>query len=138
MQAPLIPPDEAQRFAALRSLDILDTQPEERFDRITRLAAALLDMPITLVSLVDADRQWFKSVCGLDVTQTPGDISICGHAILKNELFIVSDARADVRFYASRPLKTAQGERVGPALLKLPNPRPAMDRNGRNSPFSLT
>ena len=127
MQAPLIPPDEAQRLAALRSLDILDTPPEERFDRITRLAAALLDMPIALVSLVDADRQWFKSVCGLDTTQIPRDIAICGHTILKDELFIVSDARADarfadnplvtgephLRFYAARPLRTAQGDRVG-------------------------
>ncbi len=127
MQAPRIPPDEAQRLAALRSLDILDTPPEERFDRITRLAAALLEMPIALVSLVDAERQWFKSICGLDATQTPRDIAICGHAILKDELFIVSDARADVRFadnplvtgaphvrfYAGRPLKTAQGDRVG-------------------------
>lgn len=127
MQAPLFPPDEAQRLAALRSLEILDTPPEERFDRITRLAAALLEMPIAFVSLIDADRQWFKSVCGFVATQTPRDISICGHAILNDDFFIVPDARADarfadnplvtgdlnIRFYAGRPLRTAQGHRVG-------------------------
>ncbi len=127
MQAPRIPPDEAQRLAALHALDILDTPPEERFDRVTRLAAALLEMPIAVVSLVDTDRQWFKSAFGLDTKQTSRDTSICGHAILNDDFFIVADASADtrfadnpfvtgapyVRFYAGRPLKTMQGNRIG-------------------------
>ncbi len=127
MQAPRRPPDEAQRLAALRSLDILDTPPEERFDRITRLAAALLEMPIVLISLVDSDRRWFKSAYGSKATQIPRDISFCGHAILDDSLFVVPDAHADsrfsdnplvtdgplIRFYAGRPLKSMQGHRVG-------------------------
>ncbi len=127
MQAPHIPPDEAQRLVALRSLGVLDTPPEERFDRITRLAAAMLEMPIALVSLVDENRQWFKSACGLDAKQTSRDISFCGHAILNGDVFIVPDAQADarfsdnplvtgepfIRFYAGRPLKNATGSAVG-------------------------
>lgn len=71
------PPDEERRLAALRALDLLDTPAEERFDRITRLAQALFDVPITLVTLVDAERQWFKSKQGLDAAQTPRDVSFC-------------------------------------------------------------
>jgi len=112
---------------ALLDLAVLDTDAEERFDRLTRLAARLLDVPIALVSLIDADRQWFKSRVGLDVVETPRDVSFCGHAVLNDELFVVSDAARDrrfrdnplvvgdptIRFYAGRPLHASAGERVG-------------------------
>jgi diguanylate cyclase (GGDEF)-like protein/PAS domain S-box-containing protein len=122
-----IPTDDRARVAALLDLAILDTDAEERFDRLTRLAARILDVPIALVTLIDADRQWFKSRVGIDDTQTSRDVSFCGHAILHDDLFVVRDARADerfhdnpyvvgdpeIRFYAGRPLHAAGGERVG-------------------------
>ena len=78
MEKPRIPEDEAGRIAALRRLALLDTPPEERFDRITRLAARFFQVPIALVSLVDSERQWFKSRFGIDVSETPREISFCG------------------------------------------------------------
>ncbi len=127
MQPPPLPADESQRLATLRHLELLDTPREERFDRITRLAAALLEVPIAVISLVDADRQWFKAAYGLDATETPRDISFCGHAILNGDLLVVPDALKDarfadnplvtgdprIRFYAGHPLKAAEGSRVG-------------------------
>lgn len=127
MEKPKAPADEAQRLDALRRLKILDTAPEERFDRLTRLAQSLLGVPIALVSLVDADRQWFKSRQGLDAAQTPRDISFCGHAILGREPFIIPDASKDprfadnplvasapdIRFYAGVPLLLSSGEAMG-------------------------
>lgn len=89
MQAPALPQDEAERLRVLRSLDILDTPAEERFDRLTRIANRLFDVPIALVSLVDENRQWFKSSVGLTVTETPRDISFCGHAILGDDVFVI-------------------------------------------------
>ena len=99
MQKPIKPVDEAQRLQALRALSILDTLPEERFDRLTRLAKRLFGVPIALVSLVDDHRQWFKSRQGLEVSETPRDISFCGHAVLGDEIFIVPDASEDERFF---------------------------------------
>lgn len=127
MEKPAIPPDEAQRIATLTGLNILDTSPEERFDRITRIAQRILGVPIALVSLVDANRQWFKSFQGFDVTEAPRDISFCGHAILGNDIFIVPDALLDprfadnplvtgephIRFYAGQPLKASNGSNLG-------------------------
>ena len=84
-----MPADEDERLAALRELLLLDTPPEERFDRLARFAAEQLDTPIALLTLVDDQRQWFKSRMGLEATETPREISFCGHAILKNELFVV-------------------------------------------------
>ena len=97
--------DEALRLAALARLAILDTEPEERFDRITRLASTLLGAPIALVSLVDAKRQWFKSAVGLDVAETPREFAFCAHAIARegSDTFVVNDASADARF-ADNPL----------------------------------
>ena len=105
MQIPAKPGNEHSRIATLRSLDILDTAPEERFDRLTRLAKRLFGVPIALVSLVDADRQWFKSCVGLAASEAPREISFCAHAILSDEILMVSDARSDVRFY-DNPLVT--------------------------------
>ncbi len=121
------PADEAARLAELRRLAILDTPPEERFDRLTRLVASLLDVPISLVSLVDADRQWFKSRVGLEATQTPRELAFCAHAILDAEPLVVPDAAADsrfadnplveadpnIRFYAGAPLVARSGHRLG-------------------------
>jgi signal transduction histidine kinase len=107
MLEPSLPPDEADRLAALRSLFILDTPPEERFDRLTRLAKRLFNVPIALISLVDANRQWFKSRQGLSVSETPRHISFCGHAILQDEPLVIEDALLDPRF-ADNPLVTGK------------------------------
>lgn len=127
MIPPQLPPDEAERLASLRALGLLDTPAEERFDRITRLARVLFDVPIALISLVDADRQWFKSRSGLDAEQTPREISFCGHAILGSDLFEIPDAtrderfrdnplvagEPDLRFYAGAPLSAPDGRKIG-------------------------
>ncbi|MDX1961491.1 MAG: ATP-binding protein [Leptospiraceae bacterium] len=126
IQAP-IPENDKLRVETLKSLALLDTEAEERFDRITRLGSQLLNMPIVLVSLVDENRQWFKSKCGLDAPETGRDVSFCGHAILSDELFCIPDALKDERFfdnplvvgpphvifYAGRPLKARNGHNVG-------------------------
>lgn len=127
MKTPPFPEDEPERLEALRGLDILDTPLEARFDRVTRLAQQLFQVPIALVSLVDADRQWFKSQQGLGATETPRDISFCGHAILGDAIFVVPNALEDgrfadnplvcgvpdIRFYAGAPLHSSSGHRVG-------------------------
>lgn len=127
MITPPLPADEERRLAALQALDLLDTDPEERFDRLTRLARDLFDVPIALVSLVDGDRQWFKSRQGLPAAQTPREVSFCGHAILEHDVMVVPDATADprfadnplvlgdpeIRFYAGAPLSAEGGEQVG-------------------------
>tara|TARA_R110002096_G_scaffold361075_3_gene554160 strand:+ start:57714 stop:58889 length:1176 start_codon:yes stop_codon:yes gene_type:complete len=126
MEAPK-PANENQRLRALHELDILDTAPEESFDRITRLAASIVDAPIVLVSLVDEDRQWFKSTVGLDATETPREVAFCAHAILDTSVMVVPDAREDarfadnalvtgphdVRFYAGAPLMLNDDVRLG-------------------------
>ena len=100
--APPIPEDEVERLEELYSLRILDTAAEERFDRYTHLVADLFDFPVVLVTLVDKDRQWFKSSCGLDLNETERDVSFCAHAINERGVFIVSDAREDPRFVDNR------------------------------------
>ncbi|AXT59403.1 GAF domain-containing protein [Aquimarina sp. AD10] len=103
-----IPINEEFRLEALRSLNILDTPSEKEFDEITSLAAFLCDTEIALISLVDSDRQWFKSKHGLDVCETPRDVSFCAHAILDPENpLIVEDARKDDRF-KNNPLTTVE------------------------------
>lgn len=122
-----VPENEDDRIAALEKYAILDSPPEEVFDRITRLVSAYLNVPIALVSLVDGSRQWFKSKVGLDVTQTNREIAFCGHTILQNEIMIVSDASKDERFsdsplvvgnpniafYAGAPITTSDGYNLG-------------------------
>lgn len=100
-----LPRREDARLAALQATRLLDTQPEEMFDRLTRLARIVLKVPTAVVSLVDADRQWFKSRCGLGMEETPRDISFCTHAILDEGMLIVPDATRDARF-ADNPLVT--------------------------------
>ncbi len=99
------PSNEQQRIKALQRLNILDTEPEERFDRITRIAQRLFDVPIALVSLIDSDRQWFKSNQGLESDETSRDSAFCAHAILSDEIMIVENTAEDVRFI-DNPLVT--------------------------------
>ncbi|HGE6050245.1 diguanylate cyclase domain-containing protein [Vibrio cholerae] len=105
MDSPEKPDNEVQRLRHLNTLAILDTAAEERFDRITRLARRLFNVPIALISLVDENRQWFKSCYGLNVSETSRDISFCGHAILGKKVFVIEDASQDPRF-ADNPLVT--------------------------------
>lgn len=137
MRAPARPINEAQRLDTLRSLNVLDSAPEERFDRLTRLAKRLFGVPIALVSLVDANRQWFKSCVGLDATETSRDISFCGHAILEDDILVVPNALTDerfhdnpmvtgepnIRFYAGCPLTVVNGSKLGTLCLIDVNPR---------------
>lgn len=95
---PPIPVDEDQRVEALHALDILDTPAEERFDRYTRLAAALFRAPVSLITLVDADRQWFKSCHGTDLAETPREVSFCAHAVAARQTLVVPDMLLDARF----------------------------------------
>jgi diguanylate cyclase (GGDEF)-like protein len=107
MLCPATPADELQRLEALTELGLVDSPAEERFDRITELAQQLFGVPIALVSLVTADRQWFKSLRGLAVRETPREISFCAHAILRDAPLVVSDARIDPAF-ADNPLVTGE------------------------------
>lgn len=100
-----LPQNEEQRLAVLRQLNILDTPIEERFERITRMVCRSLKVPIAAISIVDESRQWFKSIQGLNASETPREIAFCAHAILRDELLLVEDATQDERF-ADNPLVT--------------------------------
>ena len=127
MLEPSTPVNETQRLEELCSLGVLDTPAEERFDRITRTAQTMFSVPIALISLIDHDRQWFKSKQGLAATQTPRNISFCGHAILGETAFIIENADIDprfmdnplvtaapfVKFYAGMPLLGPKGNKLG-------------------------
>lgn len=128
MQPAPLPPNEAERLAALVRCNVLDTPPEERFDRITRLLGRLLDVPIAIVSLLDASRSWFKSSYGLAGSEVPRELTFCGHTILEPAAaLVVEDATQDprfarnplvlgepeIRFYAGQPLRTPAGFALG-------------------------
>ncbi|RNL66343.1 GAF domain-containing protein [Zhongshania marina] len=137
MEIPRTPDNESKRLASLQSLNILDTPFEERFDRITRFASELFDVPIALVSLIDQDRQWFKSAQGLDVRETSRAISFCGHTILSRNIMSTADASVDerffdnplvlgepyIRFYAGCPLLAEDGNALGTLCLIDRRPR---------------
>lgn len=125
------PANEQARLEALHALDILDTPAEERFDSLTRLARRIFGVPIALVSLLDVDRQWFKSTAGMDAKETRRDESFCSYAILEDDMLVIPDAHADarfrdnpfvqgsphVRFYAGCPLEIPAGNKVGTLCL---------------------
>tara|TARA_R110002049_G_scaffold302103_1_gene494693 strand:+ start:279 stop:1241 length:963 start_codon:yes stop_codon:yes gene_type:complete len=127
LKKPDIPQNEQERLESLRALNLLDTLSEERFDRLTRIAKRMFDVPIALVSLIDENRQWFKSCNGLEVNETPRDISFCGHAILDDDVFIIPNTMQDarfadnplvreephIRFYAGCPISSPDGNKLG-------------------------
>ncbi|WP_394791539.1 diguanylate cyclase domain-containing protein [Rhodoferax sp.] len=137
MMKPPIPPDDHQRVATLRSLNLLDTPREERFDRLTRLAKRIFGVSMALVSFVDQNRQWFKSADGMDVRETSRDVSFCAHAILSDDGLVVPDALEDtrfadnplvtsgphIRFYAGWPLLAQNGSKLGTLCILDPQPK---------------
>ncbi len=140
MKAPR-PGNEVERLQALQALLLLDTPPEERFDRIAAFAASEFDVPMAMVTLVDENRQWFKARVGLTLCETERDVSFCGHAIMAHATMVVPDARRDPRFadnplvtgepnvcfYAGAPLGLPTGEIVGTLCIIDTQPR-KMDR----------
>jgi PAS domain S-box-containing protein len=145
VKAPDIPPNEPERLLALREYEVVDTPAEAGFDGLTALAAELLGVPIALVSIVDSDRQWFKSRYGLSAPETPRDVSFCGHVVAGEAALVVADALADprfsdnplvtgeprVRFYAGMPLRTRDGFVLGTlcAIDHVPREITARQRN---------
>ena len=138
MQHPTQPDtDEEARVAALHALEVLDTPAEERFDRVTRLATRLFDVPMAMVSLIDRDRQWFKSTQGFPGIETDRADAFCNIAIQQAGVFVVEDARDDdrfsnnpyvtgdpyTRFYAGKPLEARSGHRVGTLCILDDRPR---------------
>jgi len=129
--------DENERIMALHELKVLDTPAEERFDRITKVAQIMFDVPIALVSLVDTNRQWFKSCAGLAAKETPRSMSFCSHAILDEDVMTISDATKDerffdnplvtgepnIRFYAGKPIKDPDGKMLGTLCIIDTKPR---------------
>ena len=128
MQAADLPENESDRLNTLRALDVLDSGPEEEFDALIKVASLVCGVPVSLISLIDTERQWFKANIGLPgVTETPRDIAFCAHAILDDGLFEVPDAsldarfadnplvlsQPDIRFYAGAPIVMADGSRIG-------------------------
>ena len=136
MITPGLPHNEDLRLQSLHALEILDTPAEERFDRITRMAIRLFDVPVAMVSLLDEKRQWLKSCAGMPVFELPRKITFCAHAILGDEVFVVPDMHEDerfkdnplvleqnVRFYAGCPLKAMNGTNLGTICVVDTKPR---------------
>ena len=139
MISPSIPEDEKQRMEKLRALKLLDSAPEERFDRLTRMAKRMFGVDISVLSLIDDGRQWFKSKSTeMDIpNETSREVSFCGHAILGNDVFVVEDALDDhrfkdnplvtkapsIRFYAGYPLKVNNGSALGTLCIIDTEPR---------------
>jgi len=141
MIAPSVPSNEKERLASLRSLGLVDTPPEERFDAITRLASTFFHTPISYISLVDETRQYLKSRVGLDFCESDRETSFCGHAILENEPLIIPDTLLDerfatnpqvtgqpfARFYVGLPLRGPGGHNIATLCLMDTKPRPFSD-----------
>ncbi len=143
MKAPEIPTNEFARLQSLNEHELLDTLPEDMYDDMTRIATEITGTPISLITLVDKDRQWFKSKQNLDVTETPREYSFCAHAIVNSdEVFIVPDARYDERFfdnpltagnphvifYAGVPIKDAAANAIGTLCVIDSRPRELSDQ----------
>ena len=142
--------DERRRLDALKALDILDSDPEPGFEAITRLAADLFQVPISAVSLVDAERQWFKSSVGLEVCETSRDLSLCAHAVSYDDMLVLPDTLADprfcdhpavtgdpyLRFYAGAPVRFA-GQNVGTLCIADYKPRAAFSVEDRTRLMNL-
>lgn len=123
----LVAPNEGNRLKALAASGLIDSPPEQAFDRITWLATRIADTPMSMVSLLTARRQWFKSRVGIDIAETPREWAFCGHAVLRDTPLIVSDASNDdrfsgnplvindpfIRFYAGFPVVDGEGYRLG-------------------------
>jgi excisionase family DNA binding protein len=132
-----VPPDEGARLRAIGRTGLLDTAPEAAFDRITWLASLIAGTPVSLISLLTAQRQWFKSRRGFDSADTPREWAICNHAILGPDLMMIEDAREDerfrhnplvnggprIRFYAGCPLHTPDGFAIGTLCVVDSTPR---------------
>jgi GAF domain-containing protein len=141
MPAAPIPENEELRLAALQEYDILDTPAEASFDRVTKLACRLLNVPMSVVSLVDKERQWFKSCVGVDVTETPRAPSFCSYTILTDQVLNVPDATQDprffdsalvtgspyLRFYLGIPLRSSSGFNIGSFCAMSPEPRTILE-----------
>lgn len=140
------PFDEDRRLDALKSFEVLDTAPEPIFDRITKSVARLFGVPIALVSLIDRDRQWFKSCLGLDVSETRRGLAFCAQAIMQDDVMVIPDALADprfannplvlgaphIRFYAGAPLVTADGYPLGTLCVIDSKPRAMLTKDERD------
>ncbi len=140
-----VPEEESQRLAALAESRLLDTPPEEVFDRLARLAAQTTDCPIALVTLVTSQRQWFKARVGIDITETPREWSFCSHALAEGKPFVVGDASNDprfaanplvvgephIRFYAGVPLEDGAGRLLGTLCVLDREPRRLRERELR-------
>jgi diguanylate cyclase (GGDEF)-like protein len=147
MPAPTFPSNEPSRLAALRRFELLDTSPEPVFDQITRMAAKLLNVPIALISLIDENRQWFKSRVGLDVHETSRELAFCAHAILDEDVLVVPNALDDprfktnplvtgdphIRFYAGAPLRTKEGLALGTICVIDQKARPPLSTDERRT-----
>lgn len=137
MPAAPLPPDEAERLTSLLKMQVLDTPAEDRFDRLTRLANRHFNAPFSMITLLDEDRQWFKSTRGHHIPETPRAVAFCGYTILQDETLVVEDASADprffdnpvvtgelnIRFYAGIPLRNLEGHRVGTFCILDQQPR---------------
>lgn len=137
MKSPEKPKNEEARLDTLRSLNILDSVREERFDRLTRLARRMFNVPIAIVSIVDAEREWFKSSLGVDLKETSREFSFSGHAILGDDLLVVPDTTKDerfhdnplvintpnIRFYAGYPITARNGTKLGTFAIMDHQPR---------------
>ncbi|MBA2935428.1 response regulator [Sphingomonas sp. CGMCC 1.13654] len=135
-------PDEAARLAALRDLGLLDTGPESGFDDLVEVARVLAGTPVALVSLIDAERQWFKARVGLDAAETPRSVAFCDHAIRGHDVLVVPDATRDprfannplvtgdpfIRFYAGAPIRTPEGHAIGTVCVIDTAPRDRFDQ----------
>ena len=142
MRAAPIPENEAARLETLRQYQVLDTDSEETFDDLTRLAAYVCQTPTALISLVDANRQWFKARVGMEARETPRNVSFCAHAILRKGCFIVEDTLLDerfadnplvignpfFRFYAGIPLLSPEGFAIGTLCVMDRKPRTLDDK----------